>query len=122
VQDVPYDKLRKKLDALDQKLERVQEPIKDQQKPDTLLRWKSQDEWNTQKKGWEWLFPRIDTNSDGQISADEYKVFQQFKAKHDDWEEALKKKGAEVSTGDLRRDQPIRQAQHLINLGARIIQ
>ena len=96
VQDVPYDKLRKKLDALDQKLERVQEPIKDQQKPATLLRWKSQDEWNTQKKGWEWLFPRIDTNSDGQISAAEYKVFQQFKAKHDNWEEALKKKGARI--------------------------
>ncbi|MDA7926331.1 FAD-dependent oxidoreductase [Mariniblastus sp.] len=94
VQDLPYDKLRKKLDALDQKLERVQEPIKDQQKPDTLVRWKSQDEWNTQKKGWEWLFPHIDTNSDGRISIKEYKDFQKFKTEQDDWEKALKKKEA----------------------------
>ncbi len=94
VQDVPYDKLRKKLDALDQKLERVQEPIKDQQKPDTLVRWKSQGEWNTQKKGWEWLFPHIDTDSNGQVSDEEYKAFQKFKTEQDDWEKVIKKKGA----------------------------
>ncbi len=92
VQDVPYDKLRKKLDALDQKLERIQKPIKDLQKPATLVRWRSQGQWNTQKKGWEWLFAHIDTNFDGQISADEYAAFQQFKAKHDDWEKSLREK------------------------------
>jgi len=79
VQDVPYDTLRQKLDVLEQKLERVQESIHDQQKPDQSVRWQSQKEWNSEKKGWEWLFPHIDTNSDGTISAEEYRGFQKFK-------------------------------------------
>ena len=82
VQDVPYDTLRQKLEALEQKLERVQEPIHDQQKPDQSVRWQSQKEWNSQKKGWEWLFPYIDTNSDGTISVEEYRGFQKFKTEH----------------------------------------
>lgn len=94
VQDVPYKELRKKLDALDQTLERIQP--QDQKAPDEPRQqasWKSQDEWNQQKKGWEWLFPHIDTDSDGQISAEEYGTFQKFKSEQDDWQKALKKKG-----------------------------
>jgi hypothetical protein len=98
VQDVPYNKLRQKLEDLDQKLDREQ--------PGKSARWKSQDEWNQQKKGWEWLFPHIDTDSDGQISAEEYNAFQKFKAEHDDWEELLRKKGARTPTGLLPRDKP----------------
>ena len=110
VQDVPYKQLRQKLEDLDQTLDRIQGPIQgrvqDQKKPGKSASWKSQDEWNQQKKGWEWLFPHIDTDSDGQISADEYNAFQKFKAEHDDWEESLKTKGALTPTGLLSRDRP----------------
>ena len=101
VQDVPYNQLRKKLDDLDQVLERVQQP----EETKTAL-WQSQDEWNQQKKGYEWLFPHIDTDSDGLISDEEYAAFQKFKTEQDDWEKALKKKGAEAPTGHLRHDKP----------------
>ncbi|MGB0293146.1 MAG: FAD-dependent oxidoreductase, partial [Luteolibacter sp.] len=76
VQDVPYPELRKKLDALGQTLDRIppQDP-KAPKAPKPQASWKSQAEWNRQKKGYEWLFPHIDTNSDGKISADEYKAF-----------------------------------------------
>ena len=115
VQEVPYNKLRKKLDDLDQTLDRVQGSIQDQKKQqDKSASWKSQDEWNKQKKGWEWLFPHIDTDSDGQISAEEYNAFLKFKSKHDNWEETLKKKGARTPqkksdrslTGQLPGDKP----------------
>ena len=106
VQDVPYDTLRQKLDALEQKLERVQESIHDQQKPDQSVRWQSQKEWNSQKKGWEWLFPHIDSNSDGTISVEEYRAFQKFKTEHGDWEKALRGKKKQASTGGLERDTP----------------
>ena len=107
VQDVPYDKLRKKLDALEQKLERVQEPINSQQKSDQSVRWQSQEEWNSQKKGWEWLFPYIDTNSDGTISVEEYKIFQQFKAKHNEWEKSLGEKASGIQPVTYKAASPI---------------
>lgn len=95
VQEVPYNKLRQKLDDLDQTLDRIQGAIEDQKKQHgKSASWKSQDEWDQQKKGWEWLFPHIDTNSDGRISIKEYKDFQKFKTEQDDWEKALKKKEA----------------------------
>ena len=50
----------------------------------------SESEWKTGKPGWEWLFPRIDTNSDGNLSEDEYNVFQEYKAKHSDWTKRLR--------------------------------
>ncbi|MEJ6731692.1 MAG: FAD-dependent oxidoreductase, partial [Opitutaceae bacterium] len=98
VQDVPYNQLRQKLDDLNQ--------ILDREESGKSALWKSRDEWNQQKKGWEWLFPHIDTDSDGQISAEESRAFQKFKTEQDDWQEALKKKGAEIPTGHLRRDKP----------------
>ena len=106
VQDVPYDTLRQKLDALEQKLERVQGPIHDQQKPDQSVRWRSQKEWNSEKQGWEWLFPHIDTNSDGTISVEEYRDFQKFKTEHEDWEKTLRGKKKQASTRRLDRDTP----------------
>ena len=106
VQDVPYDTLRQKLDALEQKLERVQGPIHDQQKPDRSVRWRSQKDWDSEKKGWEWLFPHIDTNSDGTISVEEYRGFQKFKTEHEDWEKTLRGKKKQASTGRLDRDTP----------------
>jgi hypothetical protein len=46
----------------------------------------SQAEWTAAKKGWDWLFPRIDTDGNGQIDAKEYAAFQDYKAKHPDWQ------------------------------------
>ena len=101
VQEVPYKQLRQKLDELGQTLERIQQPEETK-----TARWQSQDEWNQQKKGWEWLFPHIDTDSDGQISEAEYGAFQKFKTEHGDWQKALKQKGAKASKEHPRRDQP----------------
>ncbi|MBQ99884.1 MAG: hypothetical protein CMO60_03380 [Verrucomicrobiales bacterium] len=94
VQEVPYPDLRKKLDALGQTLDRIppQAP-KAAKAPQQQAGWKSQAEWDQQKQGWEWLFPHIDTDSDGQISAKEYYAFQKFKSEQDDWEKALRKTG-----------------------------
>ena len=46
----------------------------------------SQAEWEAAKKGWEWLFPIIDTDHDGYITEAEYKAFQDYKTKHPDWQ------------------------------------
>ena len=51
--------------------------------------WKSKEEWNNDKPGYEWLFPAIDKDKDGKISAGEYKEFQAFKQKHPDWQKLL---------------------------------
>lgn len=101
VQEVPYKQLRQKLDDLGQTLDRVQQPEETK-----TARWQSQDEWNQQKKGWEWLFPHIDTDSDGQISEAEYVAFQKLKTEQEDWQKALKQKGAKAAKGNLRSDQP----------------
>jgi hypothetical protein len=50
----------------------------------------SESEWNTGKPGWEWLFPNIDTNSDGELAEDEYNDFQDYKEKHSDWAKRLR--------------------------------
>ena len=109
VQDVDYGALRQKLDALDQTLERVQGSLKGQKHSGGSVRWKSQDDWNSDKKGWEWLFPHIDTDADGQISADEYRAFQQFKSEHEHWEDLLRSKRLNhrpTSTGHMQEDTP----------------
>ena len=45
----------------------------------------SRAEWDAGKKGWEWLFPVVDTDGDGQIGVAEYRAFQAYKAAHPDW-------------------------------------
>jgi len=42
-------------------------------------------EWKKGKKGWEWLFPIIDTDKNGQIDAKEYAAFQVYKVRNPDW-------------------------------------
>jgi hypothetical protein len=49
-------------------------------------------EWNAGKPGWQWLFPIIDANQDGQIDSTEYTAFQQYKAEHPDWQRQLRYK------------------------------
>ena len=87
VQDVPYEKLRPKLDELGQKLVRGA----DGKHNDQPRVWNSRKQWNAQKKGYEWLFPHIDKDSNGKISSEEYIDFQKFKSKNENWKEVLKK-------------------------------
>ncbi len=55
----------------------------------------SKAEWEAGKKGWDWLFPVIDADRDGQITEAEYKAFQEFKAKNPDWaKKARQERGA----------------------------
>lgn len=49
----------------------------------------SQKEWNAKKAGWEWLFPKIDTNQDGRLAPEEYEAFQVLKEKEPDWRRKL---------------------------------
>jgi hypothetical protein len=55
--------------------------------------WDSRGAWNAAKPGYEWLFPAIDRDGDGAISAEEYREFQAFKARHPDWEKRLRGPG-----------------------------
>jgi hypothetical protein len=55
--------------------------------------WDSRGAWNAAKPGYEWLFPAIDRDGDGAISAEEYREFQAVKARHPDWEKRLRGPG-----------------------------
>lgn len=50
----------------------------------------TEEEWNTGKAGWEWLFAKIDTNQDGVVNSVEYEAFQKYKATHSDWAVRIK--------------------------------
>lgn len=47
-------------------------------------------EWNSGKPGWEWLFPFIDANRNGRIEESEYVTFQEYKARHPDWQKRIR--------------------------------
>ncbi|MCB1229850.1 MAG: FAD-dependent oxidoreductase [Verrucomicrobiae bacterium] len=51
----------------------------------------SQVEWDAGKSGWEWLFPKIDSDESGTIDKAEYEAFQRYKTEHSDWTTRLKK-------------------------------
>lgn len=55
----------------------------------------SREEWAAGKPGWEWLFPFIDTDKDGQLHSIEYAAFQAFKEKNPDWQSKLSKQRRE---------------------------
>lgn len=55
-----------------------------------LGEWNSQQEWSDSKPGWEWLFPFIDKNKDGKISAAEHAEFQEYKKQHPDWQKEIR--------------------------------
>ncbi len=52
--------------------------------------WNSRDEWNQDKRGYEWVFDGIDEDKDGRISPEEYREFQAFKQKNKDWQDIFK--------------------------------
>ena len=56
--------------------------------------WDSREAWNAAKPGYEWLFPAIDRDGDGAITPEEYRAFQAFKHRHDDWERRLRRPAA----------------------------
>ena len=55
-----------------------------------LGEWNSREEWNASKPGWEWLFPFIDRDKDGKISAAEHAQFQEYKKQHPDWQKVIR--------------------------------
>lgn len=55
----------------------------------------SRAEWEAGKPNWEWLFPHIDTNADGQLNGEEYAAFQKFKKENLDWANVLRKAAKE---------------------------
>jgi hypothetical protein len=59
-----------------------------------LGEWSSREEWNESKPGWEWLFPFIDKNKDGKISAAEHAEFQEYKKQHPDWQKVMRGQAA----------------------------
>lgn len=61
----------------------------------TQTEWNSRQEWAATKPGWDWLFPFLDKNTDGKISAAEHAAFQVYKAEHPDWQKQLKEKLSE---------------------------
>ena len=52
--------------------------------------WSSLEEWSESKRGWEWLFPFIDRDKDGKISAPEHTQFQEYKKQHPDWQKRVR--------------------------------
>ena len=47
-------------------------------------------EWEKEKGKYGWVFPHIDENADGKVTAAEYEAFQKYKKKHPNWEMELK--------------------------------
>ena len=46
-------------------------------------------EWKKEKGSYGWVFPHIDKNADGKVTAAEYEAFQKYKKKHPNWEMEL---------------------------------
>ena len=50
----------------------------------------TEEEWKKEKGSYGWVFPHIDKNSDGKVTATEYEEFQKYKKKRPNWEIELK--------------------------------
>ena len=50
----------------------------------------TEEEWKKEKGSYGWVFPHIDKNADGKVTAAEYEEFQKYKKKHPNWEMELK--------------------------------
>lgn len=91
VQDLDAAKLRSRLQERGQVLEWTG-PASSGPAPHGVEtgEWNSREEWNESKPGWEWLFPFIDKNKDGKISAAEHAEFQEYKKQHPDWQKEIR--------------------------------
>ena len=52
----------------------------------------TEEDWEKDKgrHGYGWVFPHIDKNADGKVTAEEYEAFQEYKKQHPNWEMELK--------------------------------
>ena len=50
----------------------------------------TQEKWKKEKGSYGWVFPHIDKNADGKVTAAEYEEFQKYKKQHPNWESELK--------------------------------
>jgi hypothetical protein len=46
----------------------------------------TEEEWKKEKGSYGWVFPHIDKDADGMVTAAEYEAFQEFKQQHPNWE------------------------------------
>ncbi|OYW20806.1 MAG: hypothetical protein B7Z55_06780 [Planctomycetales bacterium 12-60-4] len=92
VQQVDAAKLRSRLLERGQILKWTGETLKPKAGAVQAGQWESQEAWNEEKPGWEWLFPFVDTDKDGKISVKEHEAFQGYKKEHADWVKRLKAK------------------------------
>lgn len=46
----------------------------------------TEEEWKKEKGSYGWVFPHIDKDADGTVTAAEYEEFQKYKKKHPNWE------------------------------------
>jgi len=46
----------------------------------------TEEEWKKDKGSYGWVFPHIDKDADGKVTAAEYEAFQEFKQQHPNWE------------------------------------
>ncbi|HSH94985.1 MAG TPA: FAD-dependent oxidoreductase, partial [Roseimicrobium sp.] len=90
VQSVDAAKLRRRLLERGQILEWTGPVSRVEHGPVEVSEWNSREEWNESKPGWEWLFPFIDKNKNGKISAAEHGEFQEYKKQHPDWQKQLR--------------------------------
>ena len=58
----------------------------------------TEEEWKKKKGSYGWVFPHIDKNADGKVTAAEYEAFQNYKKKHPNWESELKPKAVKSET------------------------
>ena len=49
----------------------------------------TEEEWKKEKGSFGWVFPHIDKNADGKVTAAEYEAFQKYKKKNPNWESEL---------------------------------
>ena len=49
----------------------------------------TEEEWKKKKGSYGWVFPHIDKNADGKVTAAEYEAFQEFKRQRPNWEVEL---------------------------------
>ena len=50
----------------------------------------TEEEWKKEKGSYGWVFPHIDKDADGTVTAAEYEEFQKYKKQHPNWESELK--------------------------------
>jgi hypothetical protein len=64
----------------------------------------TEEEWKKEKGRYGWVFPHIDKNADGTVTAAEYEEFQKYKKQHPNWETELK---PNAETSEKTKTEPL---------------